>query len=109
MCGLTKSVLLVLKYEEAGRDVAALKLGVHLLSLIDRYDRIVLTVKKYHWGGEPVSEIDRRAVVVKCAVGPEWLNEPVGVVQLELMRFSGQCNQVANSIVARTGSKFGVK
>ena len=80
MRGLTKSVLLVLKYEEAGRDVAALKRGIHTLSLIDRHDRIVLTVKKYHRGGEPVGEIDRRTVVVKCAVGPKWLNEPVGVV-----------------------------
>jgi len=59
MCGLTKSVLLVLEYKETGRDVSALKRGVHALGLIDRHDRIVLTVKKYHWGGEPVGEIDR--------------------------------------------------
>src|ERR1700757_160996 len=80
MCGLTKSVLLVLEYKETGRDVSALKRGVHALGLIDRHDRIVLTVKKYHSGGEPVGEIDRRTVVVKCAVGHKWLNEPVGVV-----------------------------
>src|SRR6201998_1965139 len=80
MCGLTKSVLLVLEYKETGRDVSALKRGVHALGLIDRPDSIVLTVKKYHWGGEPVGEIDRRTVVVKCAVGRKWLNEPVGVV-----------------------------
>ena len=48
MCGLTKSVLLVLEYKETGRDVSVLKRGVHALGLIDRHDRIVLTVKKYH-------------------------------------------------------------
>jgi hypothetical protein len=80
MCGLTKSVLLILEYKETGWDVSALKRGVHALGLIDRHDRIVLTVKKYHWGGEHVGEIDRRTVVVKCAVGHKWLNEPVGVV-----------------------------
>src|SRR5215510_7502103 len=80
MCGLTKSVLLVLEYKQTGRDISALKRGIHALGLIDRHDRIVLTVKKYHWGGEPVGEIDRRTVVVKCAAGHIWLNEPVGVV-----------------------------
>src|SRR5246500_3598004 len=54
MCELTKSVLLVLEYKETGRDVSALKRGVHALGLFDRHDRIVLTVKKDHWGGEPV-------------------------------------------------------
>ena len=77
MCGLTKSVLLVLEYKETGRDVSALKRGVHALGLIDWHDRIVLTVKKYHWGGEPVGEIDRRTVVVKCAVRPIRLDKPV--------------------------------
>src|SRR5215472_4594492 len=43
MCGLTKSVLLILEYKETGRDVSALKRGVHFLGLIDRHDRIVLT------------------------------------------------------------------
>ena len=80
MCGLTKSVLLFLEYKETGRDVSTLKRGVHALGLIDRYDRIVLTVKKYHWGGEPVGEIDRRTVVVKCAVRPKRLDKPVSVV-----------------------------
>src|SRR5439155_7286952 len=80
MCGLTKSVLLVLEYKETGRDVSALKRGVHALGLIDRHDRIVLTVKKYHWAGEPVSEIDRRTGAIQCTVGHKWLNEPVGVV-----------------------------
>src|SRR5215472_2595176 len=109
MCGLTKSMLLVLEYKETGRDVSALKRGVHALSLIDRHDRIVLAVKKYHWGGEPVGEIDRRTVVVKCAVGHKWLDEPVGVVQLELMRLGGECNQITYSVVARTSGKLGMK
>ena len=44
MYGLTKSVLLVLEYKETGRHVPALKRGLHALGLIDRHDRIVLTV-----------------------------------------------------------------
>jgi len=53
-------VLLVLEYKQTGRDISALKRGVHSLSLTDRHDWIVLTVEKYHWSGQPVGEIDRR-------------------------------------------------
>ena len=109
MCGLTKSVLLVLEYKQTGRDISALKRGVHPLSLIDRHDWIVLTVEKYHWSGQPVGEIDRRTVVVKCAVRPKRLNKPVGVMQLEFMSLGGECDQITDSVVARTDGKFGMK
>ena len=45
--------------------------------------------------------------MVRCAVGIKWLNEPIGVVQLELMRLGGECNQITDSVVARTGGKLG--
>ena len=109
MCGLTKSVLLLLEYKQTGRDISALKRGVHPLSLIDRHDRIVLTVEEYHWSGQPIGEIDRRTVVVKCAVRPKRLDKPVGVMQLEFMSFGGECDQITDSVVARTDGKFGVK
>ena len=109
MCRLTKSVLLVLEYKQTGRDISALKRGVHPLSLIDRHDRIVLTVEEYHGSGQPIGEIDRRTVVVKCAVRPKRLDKPVGVMQLEFMSFGGECDQIADSVVARTDGEFGVK
>src|ERR1700746_332870 len=74
MCRLTKSVLLVLEYKQTGWDISALKRRIHPLSLVDRHDRIVLTVKKYHWGGEPVGEIDLRKGVGKRSVGPTCFN-----------------------------------
>ena len=51
MCRLTKSVFLLLEYKQTGRDISALERGVHLLRLIDRHDRIVLTVEKYYRSG----------------------------------------------------------
>ena len=101
MCRLTKSVLLVLEYKQTGRDISALKRRIHPLSLIDRHDLIVLTVEEYHWSGQPIGEIDRRTVVVKCAVRPKRLDKPVGVMQLEFMSLGGECDQITDSVVAR--------
>ena len=94
MCGLTKSVLLILEYKQTGRDISALKRGIHPLRLVDRHDRIVLTVEEYHWSGQPIGEIDRRTVVVKCAVRPKRLDKPVGVMQPQFMSLGGECDQI---------------
>ena len=61
-------MLLVLEHEEAGRDISALKRRIHPLSLIDRHDRIVLAVEKYHWSVQPVGKIDRRTIDRKAHV-----------------------------------------
>jgi hypothetical protein len=84
------------EYKQTGRDISALKRRIHPLSLIDRHDRIVLTVEEYHWSGQPIGEIDRRTVVVKCAVRPKRLDKPVGVMQLEFMSPGGERDQITD-------------
>src|SRR5260370_17105988 len=70
MCRLTKSVLLVLEYKQTGRDISALKRRIHPLTLIDRHDLIILTLKESHWSGQPILQIARRTVSVHRSLPP---------------------------------------
>ena len=47
--GLSKSVLLPLENQQAGRDATAFERREHRLRLINRHDRIVRAVEEYDW------------------------------------------------------------
>src|SRR5215471_16230429 len=95
--GLSKAVLLALKDEQAGRDIAALQRREHGSRLGERHDRVVLAVQKYDGGREFFYEIDGRAVMIERAATPIRLDQPVHIVQLELVRVDGQRGDVADT------------
>src|SRR5262249_49601588 len=93
-------------HEQAGRDAATLQRREHLLCLVEWYDRVVFSMQEYDRIGESLDEVDGRAVMIECAAGPVWFDQPIQIVQLELMRIGCERGKITDAIIAGAGGKF---